>query len=122
MMRQMPRTQPLLKRTGRFRKVNPIMNELVASKPRRNSTKKNHRRRRPKNPTRTDNHNSDRNPRPQRENRARIPMMHLMQSANERPMRMPEHAMDHVLKQRPRKQSGCKDNRVGKHNDSIVGR
>jgi hypothetical protein len=49
-------------------------------------------------------------------------MMHLMQPAHERPMRMPQHAMDDVLEQRPRKHSSRKDDRIGKHNDSIVSR
>ena len=102
--------------------MNPIVNEFVTSKPRRDPAKKNHPRRSPKkNPPTNDNHRNG-NPRPERENRARIPMMHLMQPAHERPMRMPQHAMDDVLEQRPRKHSSRKDDRIGKHNDSIVSR
>src|SRR5690349_16622418 len=97
--------------------MNPVMNEFVAGKPRRDSAKKNHPRRRAKNPPRNSDHHRNRNPRPQRENRARIPMMHLMQPGHERPMRMPQNAMDDVLEQRPREDSSRKDQRIGKHDD-----
>jgi len=122
MMRQMPRPQPFLNPARRPRKMNPIMNQLVPRKPGRDPAKKNHPRRSPEKKERTDDHNNHRNPRPKRENCARIPMMHLMQPAHERPMRMSEHAMDDVLEQRPRKHSSRKDDRIGKHNDSIVSR
>ena len=102
--------------------MNPIVNEFVTRKPRRDPGKKNHPRRHPKKNEGTAKHNSHGNPRSQRENCARIPMMHLMQPAHERPMRMPQHAMDDVLEQRPRKHSSRKDDRIGKHNDSIVSR
>jgi hypothetical protein len=44
-------------------------------------------------------------------------MMHLMQPRHERPMRMTQHAMNHVLKQRPREDSSRKDKRIGEHDD-----
>src|ERR1700682_3743891 len=102
--------------------MDPIVNEFVTSKPRRDSTKKNHSSRSPENPPRNSYHDNDRNPRPGRENRARIPMMHLMQPAHERSTRMPQHAMDHVLEQRPHKNSGRKDKSIGEHDDPIVSR
>src|SRR5712671_1063437 len=44
-MRQMPRSQPLLNPARRPRKMNPIVNEFVTRKPRRDPAKKNHPRR-----------------------------------------------------------------------------
>jgi hypothetical protein len=36
-------------------------------------------------------------------------MMHLMQPRHERPMRMPEHPVDDVFEERPRKQPSHKN-------------
>ena len=50
-----------------------------------------------------------------REHRARIAMVHVMQPRHERAMRMRQHAVDDVLGQRPRKQSGREYKRIEQH-------
>ena len=42
-------------------------------------------------------------------------MVHVMQRRHERPMRMPEHAMNDVFDNRPRKQPRRENERIEQH-------
>jgi hypothetical protein len=114
MMRQMPRAQPLFDRKGRIHKMNPVMYVLIHGEPAHDTAVKNHPRRQTKPGDRPDQYDRSRNPRPQRKHRMRIAMMHVMQRRQERPMRMPQHPVDDILDQRPRKQPSHK-NKNQKH-------
>jgi hypothetical protein len=94
--------------------MNPVMYILINGEPAHDTAVKNHARRQTKPRERPDQHDERGNPRPQRKHRMRIAMMHVVQRRHERPMRMPQHAVDDILNQRPRKKPGHK-NKNQKH-------